>query len=133
MKKPTTSRAPRRRPAHIPRSTRFVASCRPRRLSEPFRRPRIDNGAVGFIAIGAVALLVVQVLGTLEFVERLLVERSRWAATDALTGVYNRRQLDAELPVLAARAQRTGVPLTAMLLDIDRFKEVNDSPGACRR
>jgi diguanylate cyclase (GGDEF)-like protein len=88
-----------------------------------------DEGVVGFIAIAAAALLVVQALGTLEFVERLLDERSRWAATDALTGAYNRRQLDTDLPVLAARAQRGGDPLTAMLLDIDRFKEVNDFRG----
>jgi diguanylate cyclase (GGDEF)-like protein len=89
----------------------------------------IDDGLVGVIAIAAVTLLVVQVLGTLEFVERLLEERSRWAATDALTGAYNRRQLEADLPRLAARAQRAGDPLTAMLLDIDHFKEVNDLHG----
>jgi diguanylate cyclase (GGDEF)-like protein len=76
-----------------------------------------------------VVLLVVQALGTLEFVERLLVERSHWAATDALTGAYNRRQFDTDLPVLAARAQRAGAPLTAMLLDIDHFKDVNDFHG----
>lgn len=46
----------------------------------------LDDGIVGLMAITAAALVVIQVLGTLEFVERLLDERSRWAATDALTG-----------------------------------------------
>ena len=88
-----------------------------------------DDGVLGLMAIAAVALVVIQVLGTLEFVERLLDERSRWAATDALTGAFNRRQLDADLPVLAARAQRAGDSLTVMLLDIDHFKTVNDLHG----
>ena len=88
-----------------------------------------DDGVLGLIAIAAVALVVIQALGTLEFVERLLDERSRWAATDALTGAYNRRQLDADLPVLAARAQRAGDMLTVMLVDIDHFKTVNDLHG----
>jgi diguanylate cyclase (GGDEF)-like protein len=88
-----------------------------------------DQGLVGFIAIAAVVLLVLQTLGTLELVERLLDERSRWAATDALTGAYNRRQLETDLPVLAARSQRAGDSLTALLLDVDHFKEVNDSRG----
>jgi len=88
-----------------------------------------DRGIVGFVAIGAVVLLLLQGLWTLELVERLLAERSRWAATDALTGTYNRRQLDADLPVLLARAQRSGGAVTAMLLDIDHFKKVNDSHG----
>jgi GGDEF domain-containing protein len=88
-----------------------------------------DDGVVGLIAIGAVVLVLAQVLGTLEFVERLLDERSRWAATDTLTGAYNRRQFDADLPRLIAGMRRSGRPLTAMLIDIDHFKAVNDSHG----
>ncbi len=120
--------APDGGPAHIPRSRlrRFLPALA---VLGAVSVIALDNGAVGFLAIGAVVLLLVQVLGTLEFVERLLDERSRWAATDALTGAYNRRQLDIDLPVLAARAQRSGAPLTAMLLDIDLFKDVNDSHG----
>ena len=120
--------APDERPAHIPRS-------RARRILPAVAMlgavtaVASDDGVIGMIAIAAAALLVVQVLGTLEFVERLLDERSHWAATDALTLAYNRRQLDTDLPVLTARAQRSGAPLTAMLLDIDRFKEVNDLHG----
>jgi diguanylate cyclase (GGDEF)-like protein len=115
-------------PAHIPRS-------RARRILPAATMVGAvtaiagDHGVVGFITIGAVVLLVLQVIGTLEFVERLLDERSHWAATDPLTGAYNRRQLDADLLVLVARAQRSGDPLTAMLVDIDHFKDVNDSRG----
>ncbi len=117
-----------RRPAHRPRSPvrRILPAVA---VLGAVSAVALDNGVLGLVAIAALALLVVQVLGTLEFVERLLDERSRWAATDPLTGAYNRRQLDAELLALAARAQRAGDPLTAMLLDIDRFKEVNDFRG----
>jgi diguanylate cyclase (GGDEF)-like protein len=88
-----------------------------------------DDGVAGLITVGALVLVLVQVLGTLEFVERLLDERSRWATTDTLTGAFNRRQLDADLSVLIAGVRRTGRPLTAMLIDIDHFKSVNDSHG----
>ncbi|MEO5898941.1 MAG: GGDEF domain-containing protein [Ilumatobacteraceae bacterium] len=115
-------------PAHIPRS-RIRRVLPALAMLGAVSGIAFDHGAVGLIAIGAVVLLLVQGLWTLELVERLLDERSRWAATDALTGAYNRRQLDAELPVLLARAQRSGEVVTAMLLDIDHFKNVNDSHG----
>lgn len=51
------------------------------------------------------------------------------AATDALTGVGNRRRMDSDLRQAAALAARGG-PLPALVvLDLDRFKAVNDSHG----
>jgi diguanylate cyclase (GGDEF)-like protein len=115
-------------PAHIPRSRvrRVLPAVM---MLGAVTAIASDDGVVGLITIGGVVLLLVQVLGTLEFVERLLDERSQWATTDPLTGAYNRRRLDADLPVLVARAQRSGDPLTAMLVDIDHFKDVNDTHG----
>lgn len=51
------------------------------------------------------------------------------ALTDALTGLYNRRYLDAHLAGQLARTAKTGKPLGVLIIDIDRFKSVNDSFG----
>jgi diguanylate cyclase (GGDEF)-like protein len=58
-------------------------------------------------------------------VERLL----GLARTDALTGALNRRGLEALLEREAARAERTGEPLTLLVVDLDGFKAVNDRHG----
>lgn len=55
------------------------------------------------------------------------------AALDGLTGIANRRRFDQELSRSWHAAQRNGVPLTLMLIDVDQFKRYNDyyghSPG----
>ncbi len=51
------------------------------------------------------------------------------AGTDALTGLPNRRQLDDQLDRDIARAHRHQEPLSVLLVDIDRFKAVNDRYG----
>jgi two-component system cell cycle response regulator len=53
----------------------------------------------------------------------------RMSRTDALTGLYNRRHLDEELLRQNSNASRHQDPLCVVLLDIDRFKRVNDSYG----
>ncbi|HEX8786257.1 MAG TPA: DUF484 family protein [Telluria sp.] len=49
--------------------------------------------------------------------------------TDALTGIYNRRYMDRRLVEEVARARRQDYPLSCMYIDIDHFKQVNDSHG----
>ncbi|MBI3076403.1 MAG: diguanylate cyclase [Deltaproteobacteria bacterium] len=49
--------------------------------------------------------------------------------TDPLTQLYNQRHFYARLDEEFARAQRHGVPLACLMLDLDRFKEVNDRFG----
>jgi diguanylate cyclase (GGDEF)-like protein len=56
-------------------------------------------------------------------------ELSRLATTDSLTGVNNRRQFMTTLGLEIARSKRTGAPLSLLMLDIDRFKLVNDTYG----
>jgi diguanylate cyclase len=51
------------------------------------------------------------------------------ALTDALTGLLNRRALMQELARLTSLAQRTGSWLLAGAIDLDSFKEVNDTHG----
>lgn len=48
---------------------------------------------------------------------------------DSLTGLANRRHFDTLLPAELARAQRTGQPLSLLMLDIDYFKAYNDHYG----
>ena len=53
----------------------------------------------------------------------------RLALTDQLTGVYNRHYL-AEIALRRiGEAERHGIPLTMLVLDIDHFKQVNDTHG----
>ncbi len=48
---------------------------------------------------------------------------------DELTGLRNRRAIMNELESLVANARRHGRPLSALVLDVDRFKEINDTHG----
>lgn len=51
------------------------------------------------------------------------------AITDSLTGMYNRRYLQEVTPGLFAQVERDGRYLTAILLDLDYFKSINDKHG----
>lgn len=51
------------------------------------------------------------------------------AITDSLTGMYNRRYLQEITPGLFAQVERDGRYLTAILLDLDYFKAINDKHG----
>lgn len=51
------------------------------------------------------------------------------ALTDTLTGLYNRRYLDAHLEKIIANIDRTGKPIGILMMDIDHFKHVNDTYG----
>jgi diguanylate cyclase (GGDEF)-like protein len=53
----------------------------------------------------------------------------RLSQTDTLTGVQNRRQLFARLELERERAARFGEPFALLLLDVDRFRELNEASG----
>src|SRR3954449_8017948 len=53
----------------------------------------------------------------------------RRASTDALTGLPNRRGLDDTLKRLVAHANRTHTPVSLVAIDLDHFKDVNDTAG----
>jgi two-component system cell cycle response regulator len=59
----------------------------------------------------------------------MLRTQRRFATTDMLTGLPNRRFFETQLSLDAARATRSGSSLSFVLLDIDYFKAVNDSYG----
>lgn len=63
--------------------------------------------------------------------DRLELEEELWllAATDALTNVYNRRYFTQKIEEEIERARRSGSNFSLVMLDIDRFKNVNDLYG----
>lgn len=64
-------------------------------------------------------------LANLKLQESLRIQSLR----DALTGLFNRRYLDESLPREFARACRHNLPISALMLDIDHFKQFNDENG----
>ncbi len=69
---------------------------------------------------------------TLDYLRRTREELSSaelQAQTDALTGLYNRRCCDTQLPRLVERAAASGVGLAVILIDLDHFKLINDTHG----
>ena len=56
-------------------------------------------------------------------------ELRRHVLADPLTGLGNRRLVERELPRLLQHSARTGEPLAVVVLDLDHFKQVNDSFG----
>ncbi|MBL8343710.1 MAG: GGDEF domain-containing protein [Rubrivivax sp.] len=68
--------------------------------------------------------------GFLTLVTQRLVVRLREASMrDSLTGLFNRRAMNEALQRAWLRHRRTHEPLAALVIDLDRFKHVNDSAG----
>ncbi|MEX6505142.1 GGDEF domain-containing protein [Jiella sp. M17.18] len=71
--------------------------------------------------------------GKLQSLTGLLKQRSqdleRAASTDALTGMHNRRFFDEALREYIAAFAQVGRPLGLVIIDLDRFKAINDSYG----
>jgi diguanylate cyclase (GGDEF)-like protein len=61
--------------------------------------------------------------------EDMLTRVESLAIMDPLTGVYNRRRFESIFTNEFKRAMRYQLPLTCMMIDIDRFKLVNDAHG----
>jgi diguanylate cyclase (GGDEF)-like protein len=57
------------------------------------------------------------------------LEKEHAALHDALTGLANRKHLSTQMTLAGAESERTGRPIALCLLDLDRFKEVNDTLG----
>lgn len=88
-------------------------------ITKPFHRDEL-------LARVAVALRIKQQTDDLKAANAQLAALS---LLDSLTNLYNRRHLDQRLEEEVARANRYGGPLTCLMLDIDRFKSVNDRYG----
>ena len=61
--------------------------------------------------------------------QALQAELERLARTDPLTGLFNRRHMDALGDREIERSRRSRAPLAVMLADVDHFKRINDRYG----
>ena len=61
--------------------------------------------------------------------EELLAKVEYMAITDVLTGLFNRRRLHLDLAKEFERSKRYELPLSLMLMDLDHFKNINDTYG----
>jgi two-component system cell cycle response regulator len=58
-----------------------------------------------------------------------LEESLELAVMDALTGLHNRRYMEVHLKALMDAARAGGSPLSVVVIDVDKFKSVNDTHG----
>jgi diguanylate cyclase (GGDEF)-like protein len=97
---------------------------------EPVKGPQAVRIQVGDqVEIGGVTLRVDRLgLDELAHLNRVM-ERLNLANKDALTGLITRHYLDEELPTVMTRHQHASLPLSAVFLDVDHFKRINDTWG----
>ncbi|MCP4491033.1 MAG: GGDEF domain-containing protein [Gammaproteobacteria bacterium] len=58
-----------------------------------------------------------------------IADLSELVLTDALTGLYNFRHFTCVLQAEMDRSKRSGIPTTLVMIDLDHFKQINDSYG----
>jgi diguanylate cyclase (GGDEF)-like protein len=97
---------------------------RRRELSEQIGRP-VSLKTVMMDILSSAGMIRVPVVLEYDEFKKLQVN----AVTDPLTGLYNRRLFDEAFEKELNRARRYGLPLGIVILDLHRFKEVNDKYG----
>lgn len=97
---------------------------RRRELSEQLGRP-VSLKTVLMDVLSTAGMIRVPVVLEYEEYKKLQVN----AVTDPLTGLYNRRLFAESFEKELNRARRYGLPLGVVILDLHRFKEVNDKYG----
>ena len=89
-----------------------------------------DNAwQVPIYVFGFVYLVITNLGFVLMCKTRAEAETRLQARTDDLTGLANRRALDEEIARALAGARRTGRPFAIVMVDVDRFKFINDTHG----
>jgi diguanylate cyclase (GGDEF)-like protein len=92
--------------------------------------------AAGLLYYGLpLSMVAASILVALGVADRLreqrlaLTDAEKRAQTDPLTGVLNRRSLLERLEAACFRARARGLPIALLFIDLDHFKEINDSHG----
>jgi len=79
--------------------------------------------------IRSILAVMVMVVGSSKVLSRTLSELEYYSMHDPLTGLYNRRHFNAMLEYEIGRSERHNHAFSLLLLDLDNFKDVNDSYG----
>jgi diguanylate cyclase (GGDEF)-like protein len=107
----------------------------------PFAYPQFVVGCLVVIALSLVTRLENECRERQTFLSGLLLRRRAEeleqanaqleirSNTDALTGLFNRRFFEERLTALWEQSALTAAPLAALMIDIDHFKNVNDTLG----
>jgi diguanylate cyclase (GGDEF)-like protein len=89
----------------------------------------VKTGTIGIVILAVVLVIFQYLVGELLKSQKRAEELRRRATTDELTGLANREHFSAVLEKRISRATETGTSFAVMLLDLDRFKEINDTLG----
>jgi diguanylate cyclase (GGDEF)-like protein len=93
-----------------------------------------DSDALYYYGL-PLSMVAASILVALGVADRLLAQRvalsdaERRAQTDPLTGVLNRRSLIERLDAACTRAKARGLPIALLFIDLDHFKQINDTFG----
>ncbi len=79
--------------------------------------------------IRSILAVMVMVVGSSKVLSRTLAELEYYSIHDPLTGLYNRRQFNNMLEYEIGRSERHEHEFALLLIDLDDFKDVNDSWG----
>jgi len=105
------------------------------RIEDAEMEVRLADGSIRTVLVKANAVMTPHgrriMAGIIDISDRKAVERAlEWmASTDALTGLPNRHSFLATARMEMARARRTREPLALLMIDLDHFKQINDSRG----
>ncbi len=95
---------------------------------------KVDSDALYYYGL-PLSMVAASILVALGVADRLRAQRAalseaeRRAQTDPLTGVLNRRSLIERLEAACARAKARGLPIALLFIDLDHFKQINDTFG----
>ncbi len=79
--------------------------------------------------VRSILSVMVMVVGSSKVLSRTLAELEYYAMHDPLTGLYNRRQFNNMLEYEIGRSERHVHEFSLLMLDLDDFKDINDSYG----
>jgi diguanylate cyclase (GGDEF)-like protein len=94
----------------------------------------VDSDALYYYGL-PLSMVAASILVALGVADRLRAQRvalsdaERRARTDPLTGVLNRRSLIERLDAACTRAKARGLPIALLFIDLDHFKQINDTFG----
>ena len=89
----------------------------------------VHLGMTGIALLGLTFVIFQYLVGELLKSKHRSQELHRLATTDELTGLPNRERFRAQLEQEIAASEQTGKPFAVMLMDLDHFKEINDTLG----